>query len=59
MIIKVTVDDYTVNEMAKDATKLSGKKISAKKAAKVFAEDIINRYFSFEYLDMDKLLDSF
>ena len=59
MKIIVEVPDYDANQVAKEITAVSrGKSVTVGKAAELFAQDLINRYFSTEYLDAEKLSDN-
>lgn len=55
MKVTIEVDKQEAKRIAEELTKLLGKKVSIKKAATLFVQDLIDRYFSMEYLDAEKL----
>lgn len=59
MRIKLTVDvdDYTVNQIKEEVEYVTERKVDAKKVAIAFIKDLIDRYFSVEYLDAEDLAD--
>lgn len=50
MTVTVTIDEYEAKRIAEEL-----KEGTPQEAAQKFAQDLINRYFSVEYLDVEKL----
>ena len=59
MKVTVYIDMYTARQIKGEveaiSDRLKSKRFSAKKYGEVFAQDIIDRYFSVEWLDAESL----
>lgn len=55
--ISVEIPIYDVLEIQKNIKESYNKKYSLEKIAKAFVQNLINRYFSIEYLDPEELIE--
>jgi len=54
MKVQVKVDDYTAKQIQQEVEYATGKKYDVKQVAELFVQNLIDRYFSVEYLDTEE-----